>query len=317
MLAAPSADNVGDVLVGLSNEPGPYQGRATDLLAKLTGKQVDPKEAADQIAAWFTAEAKKDHVTFEQAAVKARVPTDVEWRFVTEAGFGGYGDNQYSGYVVYGRSPSNHVFVAVRFVREVNYFTGRDVDYYTMSVHRYPLSQPLKTLAPKVIRELWASLGKIKGYNAKVYLLPENAEFTAVKYRWQKGRPIAFKDALVQLGELSADDPMVKNRKLTVELHLRGRIAGQRGEYHDLYRMMFVINGKEYPLSDAGCRALQADDSKFLNPIFGTYVYPDSKKNVTRSRNAKAVLEYAARVLTSEPQDLRDLLQQAASQVKS
>jgi hypothetical protein len=189
-------------------------------------------------------------------------------------------------------------------------------------VTKVPLTKPLKEVAPRVIRSLWPSLGNIKGYNAKVYLLKPDTRFNNLAHTlggssYLGSTPVAFKDALVQLGEIGSDDPLVKNRKLVVELQTRGRLEGVKGPFGitDIYRLLFVINGKEYPVSDAGCAALQADSRKFMDPIFGDYVYNNSRKTVTRTKNAKAVLEYAATKLTSESQELRDLLKQAAEQL--
>jgi len=314
-LQNPTTETVGDLLVSLANDLGPYQDRANALLPKLTSRAVSPEDAVEQISSWFTAEEKKGHTTFEQAAVKAKVPTAVDWKFRTTAGGGGWGDNIYSGFVAYGRTASEHVFVAVRYVQEQNAWTSRDVSYYEMWVEREPISKPLSTVAPRLIRALWPKLGNIKGYNAKVYLLDPDTEFRALQRT--HGNPVAFKDALVQLGEISTDDPMVKDRKLTVELRTRGRIEGLKSPQGilDIYRLVFVINGKEYPVSDRGCAALQQDSRKFMDPIFGDYVYNDSRKVVTRTKNAKAVLQYAATVLSSESQELRDLLTRAAERL--
>lgn len=318
VLQHPDADNVGDFLTELSAAAGPWAERALELLKKLVSKSITPEAAAEQIAEWAVETNKKDHITFDQAAIKARVPTDVEWKFHTQTGYGGYGDNHYSGYVVYGRSGSQHVFVGVRYVREQNFFTNRDVDYTEMWVVKYPLSNELKILAPRAIRELWGSLGRIKGYNAKVIILPPDLEFKAINHF--HGSAVAFKDALALMGEIKADDPLVKDRKLAVELRLQGRIEGLKTkDGNNVFRMTFVVNGREYPLSEASCQLLsqnQYNARGFLGMIFGTYVYDSSKKVVTKAKNGKTVLTYAAEKLTAEPQELRDALKVAADQMK-
>ena len=83
------------------------------------------------------------------------------------------------------------------------------------------------------------------------------------------------------------------------------------------------INGKVFKLDSNSLRLLLVNPKggwSVLDKIFGAdkgqYYYGGSKKDITRSRNGKQVLTWLADKLTTEPKELRDLLTQAASQMK-
>jgi hypothetical protein len=250
-------------------------------------------------------------ITWDQAAKTANVPTTgVDWKFVTTTGYGGYGDNSQSGFVVYGRAADKHVFVSVYHSRSAtNMFTNQKVDTYEMRVQTAPLTQDLASLAPKVIRQMWQSFGGVKGYGAKVYILPEGAKFEKNTLEFPKGRKISFKDAMSMMGEAT---PTAWKGKVDVVLELAEGLAPR---YPDDYGATLVVNGKPYKLSDASNKAIWK--VRLYGIIWGKgYYYGGSKKNLTRIKSAKKVLTWLSKNLKGEPQDLIDALTAAAEKAK-
>ena len=250
---------------------------------------------------------KKIEVTFEEALSKAGVPSGVEWVFKTEPSFGGHGDTSVSACVVYGKTDSQHVFVGLHHYRSQNAFTGEDVDVWTINTKTTSLSKGVAQVAPVVIREMFKDFeGLRKGYNAKVQLLGSDFKLGSNSISMMGLRSMAFKDAMVQLGEVGEDSDWA-NRKLSVVIRLdRGEGGGDA--------ISLTINGKEFPLSAASVEFI-TKKSRVLNAIFGTYYYfMGDKKDVTRSKNGKSALKWLSEKLTDEPQELRDLLLKASEQ---
>ena len=247
-------------------------------------------------------------VTWEQAIKSAGVPTSgVDWKFRTVAGYGGYGDVSRLGFVVYGRSSSQHVFVGVYHeTQSANMYTNTAVDEYTMHVTTVPLTRELSSVAPGTIRDLWKRFDDIKGYGAKVYILPPDTKFEA-KLSYASGRKVSFKDAMGLMGDAK---PTTWKGKLDVVLELG------RDEKMGEYPATLVVNGKPYRLSDASNRTIWKVN--LYRAIWGpkAYFYPESKKNLTRSKNAKKVLTWLSDHLKDEPRELMDALMMAAQKAK-
>lgn len=224
------------------------------------------------------------HVSFEEAMQAAHVPTSgVEWLFETEPGFGGYGDTSHSGFVVYGKSDTQHIFVGVeQLIDRGDMFEPRDVDKHTMYVKTAPLTQPLASVGPTIIRDLWEKFGKIKQYNAKVRLLEKGIHFKDInKYSSKKGRPVSFKQAVDLLGEQT---PTSWKGKVEITLELSGQREKLPGMGYDEYRPTLVINGREYALNDKALVLVEKND--VYRKMWGkSYYYGQSKKVITKMRD--------------------------------
>ena len=262
-------------------------------------------------------------VTFEDAMRSAQVPTaGVEWKFVTEAGYGSIFNGGSTGSVAYGKSPTEHVFVAVfHFYHYGDINTPVKTDRYQMWVKRVPLRDALPKVAPQVIRELWKNFDRIKNYNAKVYLLPPNFSFTDLHKKGANlGRKLSFKQAMEQLGE---NVPSSWKGKVTVSLELGEEIrypeSHKLGYCHLCCRPILVVNGKEYRLSDKTSEAVHLHRLYAKIWSRGTYAYcGSSKKQLTRIRGAKKMLTIFADLCEKhrEPQELIDALRAAADKAK-
>jgi hypothetical protein len=244
-------------------------------------------------------------VTFEDAMKDAGVH-QVDWKFKTTTSYGGYGDTHSSAFVIYGVAGDTHVFVAVQHYTSRNAFTKEHIDTWWMKQRK--VHGDLRTVAPKVIRELFDEFpNPTKKYNAKVEILPEDTKLTQ-RFTHLKLRPVAFKDAMGLMGAIGDDDPWKKDRKLAVTL----RIVDE-GSYPHL-DIEIDVNGKVYLLDSESSALLKS--KRILDKIFGAYYSMHSRKVLTRAKDGKLVMEWMAKNLTKEPQDLKDALLAAAQQVK-
>jgi hypothetical protein len=263
---------------------------------------------------WYTSSPRpkreKEEVSFEKAKDMAGVPSGVTWVFKTDTMHGGYGDKSVIGFVIYGKTDSKHIFVGVENYSNRNAFTGEDTDVWSMRVYDYPLSgKTVAELAPKVIREAFGDFKHCdRKYNAKVQMLDGETTFKQ-QLATRMTRSIAFKDAMVMLGEVNQDHAWA-NRKLTVEIRLKSAGAG----YND-YSVILTINGKDYDLGTEAYKKLDANYGKVKNLIFGDYAYEDSKKVITRMQKAKPILKWLAEKVATDD-DLKQALLAAAEQAK-
>ncbi len=249
-------------------------------------------------------------VSWEEAEAKANVPK-AKWIFKTQNAFGGRGDTTSTAFVVCGElDKEKWVFVAVEHFRSQNMFTGEDIDTYWMKA--VPFSGALRDVAPKAIRQMFDFPHTGKNFNAKVQILPEGMAFNTKMMFLTSVRTVSFKDAMEILGELKEDDPW-KNRKLQVEMILNAKdMYGPDAEY----KIELVINGRPHVLDKQSVMFIK-DKTKVLSAVYGTYFYwSGDKKNLTKSKNGKKILDFLAEKLTHEPQSLRDALAAAASQMK-
>lgn len=260
-----------------------------------------------------TPEAKETKVTLEEALSDAGVPSGVKWIFATNTGRGdhGMGAFEINGIVYYGTTDTEHVFVAIRHELGSNMFSNIRIDAYRCKTKTSPLSQPLETVAPKLIRALFDSIeGLHKGYNAKVRVLPDNYNLrNSVSPMYPKGKEMSFKDAMVNLGLVGDDNAWKTNQKLSV-------VFSYQESYRDETKTVTIdINGKDFELSQASSEMIFRWPG-ILKAIYGAKVYSDTKKTLTRNARGKEILTALADKLTGEPQELRDLLTKAAEQMK-
>lgn len=249
-------------------------------------------------------------ITWEEAEAKANVPK-AKWIFKTANAFGGRGDTTSSAFVVCGElGPEKYVFVAVEHYQHQNPFTGEDIDTYWMK--SAPFNGTLRDIAPKAIRQMFDFPHTGKSFNAKVQILPEGMTFSTKMMFLTSARTVAFKDAMEILGEVKEGDPW-KDRKLNIEMILNAKDQyGPNAEF----KIELVINGRPHVLDKESVMFIK-DKTKVLPTVYGTYFYwSGDKKNLTKSKNGKKVLEYLAEKLTHEPQSLRDALAAAAGQMK-
>lgn len=299
-----------DVLEGKQRPSGPSGPSPSYHTQTYTTQRPDPPKPV--------------HVSFQEAAQKANVPTDVEWKFKTDSGSGGYGDRSDTGFVVYGKSSTAHVFVAVYHLYDIgNMFEPKDIDMYEMWVQKVPVSQDLASVAPKIIRQLWDKFGRVKKYNAKVMLLKPGFKFVDLgrAATIPGGRSIPFKVALQEMGE---DVPDRWKGKAQIDLELAEEIKYPdnhpkfKGHCYGCCRPVLVVNGKEYRLNDRASEAVHLND--IYKKIWGNlYWYcGSSKKRLNRVKNAKKVLTFFANLCEKygEPKELVEALRAAADQVK-
>lgn len=290
-----------DVLEGKQKPSGPTTGPAVYHTQTYTTRKPEPP--------------KPIHISFEEAMRTAGIPTSgVEWKFKTTSGYGRVSNGSESGFVIYGRTEREHVFVAVYHYRDKgNMYEPLNIDKYEMHVRRVPVSQDLSAVAPKVIRALWNNFGRsVRKYNAKVELLKDGYKFTDLKKFSHGSRVMSFKDAMQQMGEKVPDK---WKGKLNISLELGPTVKSLDSSF--AYRPTLVVNGKEYKLSDRA--TAMAHKINLYSLMWGKqYYYQDSRKVITKMRNKKKWLGYWRDIATKagEDKDLIAALQAAIDQIK-
>jgi len=253
---------------------------------------------------------REERTTWAEAVSAARVPTGVEWRFITDPGFSRVGNDSTMGFVVYGVTAQQHVFVAVRhYQKSPNMFDNLTVDQYSMQVKTAPISESLATLAAKVIRQIWPT--GIKAYNAKVKILPQGIAFDQkLSYSTNLGRSVSFKNAMDLMGQAT---PSSWGGKVDVVLELKDR---KNMKLDEDYEVTLVLNGRPYELSEKSNRRIW--QANLLRTVWGPkgYYYGGSKKTLNRIKSAKKVLGWLAQNLVGEPTELIDGLRAAADKAK-
>jgi hypothetical protein len=252
-------------------------------------------------------------VGWDEAAKAAGVPSGVNWTFMTNVGNSAYlGDTSAFGFVVYGNTQDQHVFVGVYNYKEKNHFTKTDVDTYKMRVTTSPKALGnLADIAPGIIRDLWGDFNLVKGYNAKVTILPPWTEFNEKLHYSRHGESVSFKDAMRMLGEKPTT--WKQSDKVDVIIKL------DRGTSFSDYIINFIVNGVQHSLSPEMSEII-AKKSNMLRFIFGDYYYSDSKKNLTRMEKTKAnkVFKYLIKKLEGKiPDELMDAFKKAGEQTQA
>lgn len=272
-------------------------------------------------------------VDFNQAKSKAGVPSNVEWLFVTDRqrSQGSYSGDESSrwstGYVAYGRTAEKHYFVGMHHHGYSGYYVGHggNTDVWDMKVLDFPLKEGDTTqpawLYGNVVKALKA-VGWEGRFNSKVYDC-RGWEFTE-KFKVNGGAK-SIKHILVDLGLVAGDDPSVANRKHVIEFLYERSYKEDAGftkplpNSYDFERYSIVLNGRELRLDKNDMAAVakaRFGGKPLLRAIFGDYYYDKSKKNLTRMKAGKAILEWMSEKLTSLPADAREALKASAANMK-
>jgi hypothetical protein len=288
---------------------------------------------------------KSHKVTFDEAKSKAGIP-HAEWQFAAEMKGTSYSTDESSrgdrSYVIYGRTESKHIFVAMRHQTYQTFYVGGDADEdtWTMKVTDYPVrGEEGKTpawLYGNVVKA-FKSVGADGRFNSKVFDLSDKHWVFSEKFP-AMGSAVSIKHWLVGSGSVAGDDPSVATRKHIIELnHETDRPYADQGikpgffeepherwnfwdnTYHgDFHKLTLLVNTRPYDFSAEETKrflGLKLGGKRILNVIYGDYPR-GGKKIVTRLKAAKPLLEWFGTHLQGLPQDAKDALLTAAAAVK-
>lgn len=280
-------------------------------------------------------------VTFEEAKGKAGVPSGVDWIFVTERqrGSGSYSGDESSAsdtaWVAYGRTGGKHVFVAMRRKYYQAFFVGGGpkTDVWTMQVLDFPIK------GDEGKNPAWLYAGVIKSLKATDWGGKFNSRVIPAK-GWTFNNPMphgaatSLKHLLVNIGEVAGDDPSVATRKHVIEMlydrqYMYGDDSPKAG-YHpvkpwysptgkpEYYKVVVFVNSKPFELEATDVEkvaGLRLKGGSLIDIVFKDK-YSGTKKNLTRSRDGKKVLQFLLDKLTKLPDWVREALTAAAAQMK-
>lgn len=273
-------------------------------------------------------------VTFEEAFGKAGVPAGVDWLFTTDmqraADNYSSDESQKSdyGFVAYGRTATQHVFLGVRTYVHRYYVIGMafgNRDITTVKCKEVPIKGTEGADPAWIYRHIVTALketGFEGRFNSRVFDAPN----------WKPGPSPArggtkttVKNWLVNSGQIADDSPAVANRKNTVEMFIDTTYpidgAQPKPDYHAvdpysktyLYKLQLILNGRVVTLNER-------DAGLFIGKRIVRHVFKDStyevKKNLLRIKNGKKVIEWLAANLTGISQRDREILTAAAAQLK-
>jgi hypothetical protein len=273
--------------------------------------------------------------TFEEAKSQAGIPGGVEWLFVTDSQRGtGYSSDEFyrsSNYwVAFGKVDDNsYVFVGLHhFSYQELYIGGRaNQDHWNIISNKVSADEEKAKTPAWIYGRVVDTLKRLnfKGkFNSKVV----DAKGWKFDDKMPKGPELSIKHWLAETGQVEQDDPRVQSRKHVVEIKYLDqyeksntyRIEKYKGDtYGSVAGLEIIINGKSYFLDKDDVQAffrVRLGGKHLIDVIFGTYYYGGTKKQVTRLRNSKLLLEWMAEKLTSLPQAARDTLKAAADQKK-
>lgn len=295
--------------------------------------------------------AKKVEVSFEEAKSKAGVPSNVEWLFITDTQ---RNSNNYNGdessrsvraWVLYGRTVDKHVFVGIENAQYSGLAGANDAGYdkWAIRSNEYPLSEKASpSWIYAQVAKMLGNLNQFSGrFNSKVVDI--KGKLTSLTEREvmqasRSGKTTSIKNLLVNTGEVGEDDPSVQNRKIPVELEVQTDMAyggtpkpgyypapasqanTWDGKYHgDYYKITLTMAGREFVLNEEDTQkllGLKLGGRKFLQAVFGDYIYEGKKKLITRMPKGKVILEGFLRFLKHLPGPAVELLQRAHDQMK-
>jgi len=246
-------------------------------------------------------------VTLDEALESVNIPGDVEWKFITESGYGQNLSGRQHGQVIYGVTKETHVFVGLYNYKYDNMFENRHIDKWDVFLRQMPIDASLSSIAPQIIRDLWAKFDDVKQYNAKVKILGPGWTIRAALYS-HSGRSVSFKDAMALMGE---SIPVAwEGRKIKIIMEMGPE------DYTAPRPITIVVNGSPYELSKESCKI--AKKGRLPTFVFGTYVYSESKKDLTKIPKEKAakVFQFMIKHMTPhEPKELMDAIEKALQQV--
>lgn len=262
-------------------------------------------------------------VTFEQASSMAKVPTDVDWQFVTEWQrspnnfFGDESSSSKSHFVAYGRKVDLHIFVVVcYFQREFSLGSGMaNKDVWYVQTFRHVIKDPLKEslnpgwLTAQVVKALKFPGGEFD-FDGKFNNKVRDAKDWKFKDLPPQGNSVSIKHWLVESGQVEGSAPSVAKRKNVIELKLEGSIGYTSkpgfyeephspsnfwdGKYRgDYYQVTLIVNGREHVLDERDTQAFlgfKVGSKKAPELVYGTYWHQGGKKNLNRLGAGKNVL---------------------------
>lgn len=253
-------------------------------------------------------------VTFEEAKAKSNLPSGVTWKFVTpmQSGRGGWSGDSSSktskAFVAYGVKDKQHVFAGASNSYDYSGFVGggHTIDIWTIEVVQIPMKKDEGKNPAWLYRNVVSTLKKL-GLDAKFNSKVMDADGWKFKEKLPKGKGVSIKHWLVNSGEVSADDSSVAGRKQVVELEYHRSYMEKPGFHEvetgystDHLKIVLNLNGKSVDLSKGDTQKVVK--SRLLTVVYGARLYDGSKKNLTRMRNGKRVMEWLVKNL----KDLKD-----------
>jgi len=292
------------------------------------------------------------HVSFDDARRAANIPPNVEWIFVTgeytsqkrdmPPSQKRYGSSEkVSGWVMYGTTSTYHVFLGIEHkVRVINDSRGEAErhDVWSFEYHTYPIKVPLSDIVPKAIN---ASLGGINFHKRVVFdgtIRSMKGKWLDADMDWAVGRVSKLSDLLVQLGKPPTPAPTADPRggKHVIELlvqvsdtasydHHPSAPLPDSPLYGRFYRVVLIVNGREYPLAASDINLLTRVRISGKDPItllFGSDTDPkllhfvNGRKNLTATKVGKPLLLWMSAGLKQLSQEVRDVLVAASAKMR-
>lgn len=290
---------------------------------------------------------------FNNAKSHASLPA-VEWKFRSSTVVGsptefteqqskaqegekGTGLNSYVvGWVCYGQTSSQHVFLLVEHAIPNNFGEVLYDEWCMEVVETYPLTQDISKLAPKAIKAL---LGKGKLLTATKAPTKYVAMSTLVEAEIQRREGgVNLKDILIGTGLVSGSSSQSMARKTTIELvgkrspikdrANKAKPEGERVYFKiDAWRLhdfTLYVNGKAYPLSDQTMDNISRKGSTPKGGLFWWAVYLkvdfdyERRRVITKIPDAESVtniLEMIEESLHNEPPELTVALLKAIEEL--
>lgn len=281
---------------------------------------------------------KKKEVTFQEAESKAGIPGGVAWLFVTPRQRGKSWSSDESSlsdatFVAYGRTDNKHVFVGANHYTKQDHFVGGTDNSDIWKIKSVEIS--IKADEGKNPAWLYGQVVKsLKGigfdgrFNSKVI----DAQGWSLDSKTPNGAEVSIKHWLVGSGQVAGDDAAVAGRKQVVELYIERSMTEKSGfypkprsrhdtgaYYGDYYRLSLILNGKPETLSEKDWLAFAAarfGGKTALEAVYGDYYYGGEKKQLTRLRQGKVIMQWMLDSLKDLSPDASTVLQAASGQMK-
>lgn len=304
-----------DILLGKAKPSIPEYGTPSTTVVK-NDEPIAPKE-----------------VSFDEAKAEAKVPLDVNWLFVTEKVYGGYSSdesrNSTTGYVIVGETEDKWVAVAIEFYERQDYYVGsrtQPQSIYSMNVVKTTkIVEPAKVY--NLVTTAWEGMANLdKSFNSKIRILNTGFEFKDLKTKYpHSSRSTTIKNYLVDSGKMG-EESLKSPRKFNIELKylLKPIIDDVKYDYYkgifsriggDEETLLVIVNGTEYQLSETSLRKLgnlKVGGKRFINQIYGQYVYSGTVKSLTRNGKGKEIMAWMVENLTDLPAQVKKALEASA-----